>query len=63
MALVRKTFMSAISSTSAVTTGLLRNVEQNIGVTASLLKKATEADKDLVSTLLPAPSGSLDVKA
>ena len=51
--------------TASVTSSLLRSADQNTEVAVSLLKKATDADKNLVNTLLPAdgPNGRLDVKA
>jgi hypothetical protein len=44
----------------------LRAAEQSPEVAATLLKKALDSDKDLVSTLLPAggsTAGKLDIKA
>jgi hypothetical protein len=53
------------SSLQSVSSALLRSAEQNVGVTANLLKKAMNSDKNLVATLLPAapPSGGLDIRA
>lgn len=59
--------MSAVGAlTGAVSAGVLRGAEQDTAVAATLLKKATQADKDLVTTLLPTPApanGSVDVRA
>lgn len=53
--------MASIGSTQSVTAsvsgGLLRAAEENTAVTATLLKKSLEADKDVVSTLLPLGNG------
>lgn len=52
--------------TASVSAGLVRQADQNVAVQTSLLKKAINADKDLVSTLLPQPPASasgLDIRA
>ena len=43
---------------SSVTASLLRTADQNIEVAAALLKKTTDADKNLVNTLLPTSGGT-----
>lgn len=51
---------------SAIAATILRSAEQNPEVAATLLKKATQSDKDLVNTLLPvgnSPKGSVDIRA
>jgi hypothetical protein len=58
--------MAAISSLQAVSAGLLNAAEQNTAVAATLIKKAAQADKDLVNTLLPlntASQGGVDIRA
>lgn len=59
--------MSGVGAlTGAVSAGVLRGAEQDTSTAATLLKKATQADKDLVATLLPTPAssvGSVDVRA
>ena len=58
--------MAAIGGvTASVGVGLIAQAEQNVGTSASLLKKAVQADKDLVATLLPPPpaNGGVDVRA
>jgi hypothetical protein len=58
---------STLSLSSAGTTaGLLRSMEQNAAVGTKLLKKTMEADKDMISQLLPLPQqtgGRLDIRA
>lgn len=54
------------TASAGTTASLLRSAEQNTGVAAKLLKKAVDADKDLVNTLLPLPGpngGTLDIRA
>ena len=59
--------MSGVGAlTGAVSAGVLRGAEQDTAVAATLLKKATQGDKDLVATLLPLPApaaGSVDIRA
>ncbi len=59
--------MSAVGSlTGTVSAGVLRGAEQDTATAATLLKKATQADKDLVATLLPTPApanGGVDIRA
>jgi hypothetical protein len=57
--------MSSISPTTAATEALLpRAAEDDTEKSAKLLKKALNADKDLVATLLPPPdSNRLDIRA
>ncbi len=59
--------MSGVGAlTGAVSAGVLRGAEQDTGTAVILLKKATQADKDLVATLLPPPAptnGSVDIRA
>ena len=59
--------MSAVAGlTGAVSAGVARGAEQDTAVAATLLKKATQADKDLVATLLPTPAsanGGVDIRA
>ena len=61
--------MAAISSLQSASAGLLAGLvnaaDQSPAVAAKLLKKATDADKDLVNTLLPVPPppGSVDIRA
>ena len=54
--------MAAIDSVggagASVTGSVLRAADQNIAVAATLLKKITEADKNLVNTLLPTSTGT-----
>jgi hypothetical protein len=54
--------MAAIDSVggagASVTGSVLRAADQNIAVAATLLKKITEADKNLVNTLLPISTGA-----
>lgn len=52
-----------VSSLNASTSAqLVRAAEQNPGVAVKLLKKAVDADRDVVNTLLP-PTGTLDIRA
>ncbi len=52
------------AAANTVTASLLRAADDNTGVAASLLKKALNADKDVVNTLLPAaPHGGLEIRA
>ncbi|HZP83792.1 MAG TPA: hypothetical protein VFB21_19275 [Chthonomonadaceae bacterium] len=54
------------TASAGTTASLLRSAEQNTGVAARLLKKAVDADKDLVSTLLPLngpDGGTLNLRA
>jgi len=55
--------VGAISNTSAVQAALLQAADTDTAKSATLLKKAVQADKDLVDTLLPADGHTLDVKA
>ncbi|HLJ56270.1 MAG TPA: hypothetical protein VKT77_14610 [Chthonomonadaceae bacterium] len=55
-----------LQSSPATTGALVQAAEQNTAVAATLLKKTTDADKDLVNTLLPpggAIGGRLDIRA
>ncbi len=59
--------MSAVGTvTGAVSAGVIRGAEQDTAVAATLLKKATQSDKDLVAKLLPLPvpaNGGVDIRA
>ena len=58
--------VGALQSSSSVTASILASADQNTAVAATLIKKTTQADKDLVNTLLPAggsSSGGLDIRA
>ena len=61
--------MAAISSvgvSAAVTASIVNSAEQDTAVAAKLLKIATDADKNLVNTLLPttgAANGGINIRA
>lgn len=57
--------MTASLLSSATSASLVRQAGEKIEVTAKLLKKAVDADRDLVQTLLPTnpPAGGLDLRA
>ncbi|MCS6776182.1 MAG: hypothetical protein RMJ43_01395 [Chloroherpetonaceae bacterium] len=53
-----------VTSLSASAAQIVRAAEQNPGVAVKLLRRAMDAEKDVVSTLLPLPeTGRLDVRA
>lgn len=55
--------VSALHSGSA-SGSLVRAAEQNPGVAVKLIKKAADADRNLVNTLLPTiPAGQVDIHA
>lgn len=49
--------------TAAVEATVLRNAETATARNVSLLKKALEADKNMMETLLPSASHRVDIKA
>lgn len=49
--------------TAAVESTVLRNAETATARNVSLLKKALEADKNMVETLLPSASNRIDIRA
>jgi hypothetical protein len=54
------------SGGASATASILQAAEQNTAVAVALLKKTTDADKDLVNTLLPLPAagpGGVDIRA
>jgi len=50
-------------TTAAIEATLLRNAETDTAKSVALLKKALEADKSLVETLLPTLGHRVDIKA
>jgi hypothetical protein len=50
--------MASIGMVQSVSAGVLRAAEQNMAVAVSVLKTATDADKNLVNTLLPPGGGT-----
>ncbi len=57
--------LSPLLSASAGASSLLRAGTENIAVTATLLKQATNADKQMLQELLPEPphNGRLNIRA
>jgi hypothetical protein len=56
--------ISASAGTASAESTLVRQASvDNIGKTASLIKKSLQSDQNLVNELLPAPQGQLDTKA
>jgi hypothetical protein len=55
--------VSLNGNTAAVEASLLQAAETDTAKSAKLLKKVMDADKDMINTLLPPPSGMLDIKA
>ena len=58
--------VGSVQSGGSAAASILANAEQNTGVAVALLKKTTDADKNLVNTLLP-PQGEagsrVDIRA
>ena len=58
--------MNSIGALTSVAAAGLQQADQGAGTTVPMLKKAMQADKDLVAALLPAPSpenGRVDIRA
>ncbi len=57
--------LSPLLGSSAVTGSILKAASENIAVGATLLKRTSDADKQLVQELLPPPphNGQLDIRA
>ena len=52
-----------VSNSSAILNSLANNADGDVARTAKLMKKVMQADKDMVSKLLPLPQTGLDIQA